>query len=143
MISLTLYRVGNNKAFPNQTWATTLSGVRDPMTLMDKYDISSRPEQFHWHILSGQRPLQIKLENPTFLGYAGFQRPNATTLNIRIQAMSKNVSKTHKRLPGMQSNTSWAVPSSDTSWKMGPYRQANGRSLKKLHIQYSIVVNHS
>ena len=38
---------GNNDAIANESWVTQLSEAWDPMTFIDKYDITGRPVQFH------------------------------------------------------------------------------------------------
>ena len=47
--------------------ATKFSEFWDSSTFMDKYDITGRPVQFHWHTFSSHTALQFKKEIQTFL----------------------------------------------------------------------------
>ena len=64
--------VGGRNAIANEAWATKISKVWDPMTFIDKFDITGRPVQFHWHICSGHTRLQVMHErNSNILGIHG------------------------------------------------------------------------
>ena len=67
----------------NQAWATKLSAVWDATTVVDKYGITDRPVQFHWHILSGHTDPNHERNSQTFLGYT-----EASDLDGRILFIS-------------------------------------------------------
>ena len=81
---------------------------------IDKYDITGRPVQFHWHTFSDHTALQIKREIKTFLGSTEPWDFRGRTIlicvlsdiELRNQALSKNVSKTQKSSRNIQSNSS-------------------------------------
>ena len=131
---------------------------------MDTSDFTDRPVRFLWaHIFRPQlRSDSSERERNRFTlgidGTVGFQRPHHGHVCSRSQPMSKHVSQTQQRLPNMQSNSSEVIGVSvdfgqervwyRTSWDE-PAREWDRiarkcrRSLKKLHIQYPIVLNHS
>ena len=67
-LRLSIVCVEKNNAIANEASTAKLSEVWDPMTFTDKFDITGRPVQFHWHILSALTAIQIMREILTLLG---------------------------------------------------------------------------
>ena len=65
VVSDSVLCVGNNNAIANEAWATKVSEMWASMTFTDKYDILGRPDEFHWHIFSGNPNHE---RNSNFLG---------------------------------------------------------------------------
>ena len=89
--------VGGHNATANEAWATKTSEVQDPMTFIDKYDITGRLVQCHKHQISGQTAIQITREIQTFLwSTRSFSCRCWTTLNGRQKTVSKDVMQTQQ-----------------------------------------------
>ena len=135
--------VCNNNAFPNQTWATKLYEVWDSSTLMDSFDITGRPLQFHWHIFSGHTANQIKREIPTFWRSTepwaeSYSRLCSTTSSARdneqrclenakeVTEYAKHIQLGHWCFCGRGQGRVWhRYELGHTSQRMGSHRQEN------------------
>ena len=76
--------VGSNNVIHNQTWTTKLLEIWDPMTFIDKYDITGRLVQFHF-------------------------MPMFNDIEWLTKDKSNDVSLTEQRLPNTRSEPSWVV----------------------------------
>ena len=97
---------GNNNAIANKARATA-SEVWDPMTVIDKYDITGRPVQFQWHMVAGHPAIQSMREIQTFFGSTN--PCDVKSRNIFISMFNDIVYwilHTQQKLPNMRCNSS-------------------------------------
>ena len=86
---------------------------------MDKYDVTGRPVQFGTYRFKSRQQFKHSWDpqNRVSSNDEPCSCPCLTTLNTRKQATRKHLSKTQKRLPNMQSNSSEVFGVSDLDKK--------------------------